>query len=133
MPSRRAAKMASQVRNIVGEAITQRLSDPRISPLASITRVDVSGDLQIAKVYISVMGSEADERKTLRALDHATGFIQRLITKRIQARHCPEVRFLADQSVKGAMRTVQIIEESMQADGAGDDTAEDPDSDGGSE
>ncbi len=116
MPSFRPAKMASLVRNVVGEAISHKLNDPRISPMASVTRVDISGDLQIAKIYISVLGSEGETRKTLQALGHATRHIQRLLSKRLQVRHCPELRFLPDVSVKGAARTVQIIEDSVQED-----------------
>ncbi len=116
MRSYRPAKMASLVRNIVSEAIAHQLNDPRISPMASITRVDMSGDLQIAKVYVSVLGSESEGKKTLDGLKHATGHIQRLLSKRLRARHCPEVRFLSDPSVKGSAQTVQIIEQSVKAD-----------------
>ena len=116
MPSHRPAKMASLVRNIVGEAISHQLNDPRISPMASVTRVEISGDLQIAKVFVSVLGSEGETRRTLEGLGHAARHIQRLLSKRLHARHCPEVRFLTDMSVKGAAQTVQIIEQSVQAD-----------------
>ncbi len=116
MRSYRAAKMASLVRNIVSEAMAHELNDPRISPLASITQVVMSGDLQIAKVYVSVFGSENESKKTLNGLKHAAGHIQRLLSKRLRARHCPEVRFFSDLSVKGSSRTVQIIEESVKAD-----------------
>lgn len=116
MPSFRPAKMASLVRSIVGELISHKLNDPRISPLASVTRVEISGDLQIAKVYVSVLGPESESRKTLQALKHATGHIQRLLSVRLRARHTPEVRFLADSSVKGSAKTVQIIEECVQTD-----------------
>lgn len=116
MPSHRPAKMASLVRDIVSEAIAHKLNDPRISPMASVTRVDISGDLQIAKVYVSVLGSDGESRSTLRALEHAAGHIQRLLSKQLKTRHCPEIRFLDDLSVKGAMRTVQIIDESVEAD-----------------
>ncbi len=125
MPSYRPAKMASLVRDIVGEAIVHELNDPRISPLASVTRVEVSGDLQVAKVYVSVLGSESETRRTLQGLTHAAKHIQRLLGERLRARHCPEVRFLSDSSVKGTLRTVQIIEESVKADRArhADETA----------
>ncbi|MFH0980915.1 MAG: 30S ribosome-binding factor RbfA [Planctomycetota bacterium] len=118
MPSYRPAKMASLVREVVGEAIAHELNDPRISPMASVTRVLISGDLQVAKVYVSVLGSEEESRRTLTGLTHATGHIQRLLSKRLQVRHCPEIRFFSDLSVKGSMRTVQLIEESVKADRA---------------
>jgi len=118
MATHRPAKMASLVRQIVSEAIAQKLNDPRISPLASVTRVEVSGDLQVAKVYVSVMGSEAEGRTTLRGLTHAAGHIQRLLSEHWHARHCPEIRFVLDDSIKGAARTVAIIEESLKDSGA---------------
>jgi ribosome-binding factor A len=132
MPSFRPAKMANLVRGIVSDAIANKLNDPRISPFASVTRVELSGDLQIAKVYISVLGSESDGRRTLRGLEHAAGHIQRLLSKQLSARHTPEIRFVSDMSVKGSMRTVQIIEESVRSDqerhAAADPTSnEDPD------
>lgn len=116
MPSFRPAKMASLVRDLISDAIANKLNDPRISPLASVTRVEVSGDLTVAKVYVSVYGSERDSRRTLRGLDHAAGHIQRLLARQLQTRHCPEVRFLADASVKGTFETVRVIEESVRAD-----------------
>jgi ribosome-binding factor A len=116
MPSYRPAKMASLVRDIVSDAIAHRLNDPRISPLTSVTRVEISGDLQIAKVFVSVIGSETDLRKTMHGLTHASKHVQRLLGDHLHTRHCPEVRFLPDASVKGTARTVQLIEESVKAD-----------------
>jgi ribosome-binding factor A len=81
--------------------------------------VEISGDLQVAKVYVSVMGSEAQGRTTLRGLTHAAGHIQRLLSQHWHARHCPEIRFLLDESIKGSMRTIQIIEDSLKESGGG--------------
>lgn len=127
MATYRPAKMASLIRQIVSEAISQKLNDPRISPLSSVTRVEVSGDLQIAKVYVSVMGSEAQGRTTLRGLAHAAGHIQRLLSQHWHARHCPEIRFLLDESIKGSARTVALIEESLKESSAGGENENSPD------
>ena len=130
--------MASLVRTVVSEAISHKLNDPRISPMASVTRVEISGDLQIAKIYISVLGSDGDSRKTMEALGHAAGHIQRLLSRQLQVRHCPEIRFVSDLSIKGSMRTVQIIEESLKGDRElphaenGDTTADSTETDGAS-
>jgi ribosome-binding factor A len=105
--------MGSVVRQIVSDLLAKKLQDPRISRFASVTRVEVSGDLQVAKVYVSVMGSEAEQRGTMRALDHAKGHIQRILAKSIAARHCPELRFLADPSIKGTNEVLRIIDASV--------------------
>jgi len=109
----RLAKMASTVRAIAADAILNRLNDPRISPMTSVTRVEMSGDLQIAKLYISVLGSDADRRRTMRALEHAVGHIQRIVAKRLTTRHCPELRFEVDDSLKRAAETMRIIDRSI--------------------
>ena len=113
MSSHRLAKMASTVRMIAGDAILNKLNDPRISPLTSVTRVQMSGDLQIAKVYISVLGSDAERRRTMRGLEHAVGHIQRILAKRLTTRHCPEIRFEFDDSLKRAAETMQVIDRSV--------------------
>lgn len=113
MKSFRPDKVASVIREVVGSMIAEKLQDPRISRFASVTRVEVSGDLQHAKVYISVMGSGADERSTLRGLNHARGHIQRSVASAITARTCPHVTFLVDESLKKAQEIIRIIDENV--------------------
>lgn len=114
MSSFRLDKMASFIRMLVSEAIANKVNDPRVSRFASVTRVAVSGDLQSAKVYVSVMGTAADQRRTMAGLAHARGHIQRWVGSQLRVRHVPEIRFLADESIKGAVETVRQIDESMQ-------------------
>ena len=116
MPPHRVDRLASAIREIISHAISHQLNDPRISPLTSITRVEVSGDLQIAKVFISVMGEPGQGRTTLAGLESAVGHIQRLLAQKIQMRRCPEVRFLLDESLKKAAETVRLIDRTMADD-----------------
>ena len=109
----RIEKVASLVREIVSEAIATRLSDPRISSLTSVTRVEVSGDLQFADVYISVVGTEAEQRRTMAGLQHAAGRIQSLLARQIRMRQCPRLRFVPDYSIKRGMETIRLINETM--------------------
>jgi len=113
MKPHRPEKVASEVRTLIGEAIVNRLSDPRISRFASVTRVTVSADLSVADVYVSVMGSPAEERRTLAGLAHARGHLQTLVARNLRIRTCPELRFHADASIKRGMETIRIIEETM--------------------
>ncbi len=121
MGSYRVDKMASTVRNIVSDCIANKLSDPRICPMTSVTRVEMTGDLQIARVFVSVMGTEAQARTTMAALTHARGRIQRAVAQGVRARFCPEVRIELDETLKKAAETLQIIKESL-GDEASDDT-----------
>jgi len=111
--SHRVEKIANAVRGVVSDAIQHRLSDPRISPLASVTRVAVSGDLLFANVYVSVMGTEAEQRKCLRGLHHAKGYIQTLLARRLQVRQCPRIEFFLDASIKKATEMIRVIDETM--------------------
>ncbi|MBI4718885.1 MAG: 30S ribosome-binding factor RbfA [Planctomycetes bacterium] len=123
----RRERVASVVQEIVSEAIARRLSDPRIAPLTTVTRVEVTADLLVAKVYFSVVGDDADERRTLAAIRHARGFIQRIVARELTLRQCPELRFDIDQGAKRARETLQLLEENRRRSpdlfGATDDSA----------
>ncbi len=110
MSSYRVEKMASNIRTIVSDVILNDLNDPRISRFTSVTRVEVSGDLQIAKIFVSVLGADSEGRKTFAALEHASGRIQRTLARRLRARFCPEIRLYLDESLKRAAETIAMIE-----------------------
>lgn len=112
----RKEKMASTLRTVIGDLIGHRLNDPRISPLTSVTRVELSPDLMIAKVYISVLGGGGTERATLAALQHAICHVRRIVASRLQVRNCPEIVFSLDPLVRGVAETHRLIDESVQDD-----------------
>lgn len=102
--------MASVVREIVAEAIARKVSDPRVSPFTSITRVAVAADLAFADVHVSVMGDDAVQRTTLRGLQSARGMIQSVLARELSTRTCPAIRFHLDQSIKKSIETIRQIE-----------------------
>lgn len=106
-------KVASTIRLVIADAILHKLSDPRISSFSSVTRVEVTGDLMHAKVYVSVMGDETEQRKTMRGLESATGHVQTLLAKRLNIRQCPHIVFLLDESMKIASETIQTVGQAM--------------------
>lgn len=129
MATHRVDKMASTVRSIVSEVILNDLNDPRISPLTSVTRVEMTGDLQLAKVYISVLGSDSVGRRTLAGLQHACAHIQRMLAGKLQTRHCPELRIEWDASLKLGAETIELIDKTLSTD----DAADRPDGESGSD
>ncbi|MCO6437812.1 MAG: 30S ribosome-binding factor RbfA [Phycisphaerae bacterium] len=110
----RRERIASRIQQIVSEAIAFELQDPRIEPMTSVTRVEVTGDLLIARVFLSVMGGEPAERRTLSAVQHAGGFLQRLVARELNIRQSPDVRFEIDERIKKVRETLALLEQNRQ-------------------
>ena len=112
--SRRTDRVDSLVRQTLGQVLLTKLSDPRIDPArTTITSVEVSEDMAAAKVHVSVLGTEADQRKALIALKHAAGRLQDLMMKKISLRQTPVLTFILDTEFKKALETLEIIDQAM--------------------
>jgi ribosome-binding factor A len=94
----RSNRVGEQMKKELGEIISRKIKDPRIG-FVTVTDVEVSGDLQIAKVFISVLGDEEQRQNTLKGLAKAKGFIRSEIGQRIRLRKTPEILFEFDESV----------------------------------
>lgn len=111
--------MASLIRTLIADAIQNRLADPRIPPITSVTRVEVSDDLAIAHVSISVMGRDPERRLCLAALRHAAGRLRRGLAPHLRLRQLPRLEFRLDDSVRRSFETVCRIDEAMRELGEG--------------
>ena len=129
MSSRRTLKAAAAIREVVGMAIIADLQDPRIKNV-TVTRVEVSGDMRYAKVFVSVMGDEAMETLSLRGLQSAAGYLQAKCARRIDTRYTPQLQFVIDKGTKNSLLISQIlsevlpkeeIEEEEEEEGLGDE------------
>ena len=112
MASRRAQKAAEAIREVVGMAILADLNDPRIRDV-TVTYVEVSGDLRLAKVHVSVMGDETKQQLSLRGLQSAAGFLQSKCARRINTRFTPKLEFRLDQGVKNSIEISRILKEVL--------------------
>lgn len=112
--SRRTERVGSLIREIIAEAIQNRLSDPRIPPITSITRIQVSEDFSAACVYVSVMAPEAQRRLCLAALRSASGLLRRLLAPELRLRKVPWLNFRLDDSVRRSFETVTAIDGAMR-------------------
>ncbi len=108
--SLRANRVAEQMKKELGDIIGRKIKDPRIG-FVTVTDVSVSGDLQIAKVYISVLGDEEQRENTLKGLAKAKGFIRSEIGQRIRLRKTPEIQFEFDESIDYGNRIETLIHE----------------------
>lgn len=113
MKAFRSERVANVVRAVISDAIANRLNDPRIEPLSSVTRVEVTADLEHAKVWISVMGDQTVQRRTLAGLRSARGHVQNLVARELPIRQCPRIAFQLDESIKRGIETIRLIEETM--------------------
>lgn len=111
--SRRVERVGNLIRTVLAEALQQRLSDPRLEPLTSITHVDVAADFSIAHVYVSVMAEESRQKLTLQALRSASGRLRSIVAQQVVVRQVPRLEFHLDHSVQESFRTVQAIDQAM--------------------
>ena len=96
--SLRANRVGEQMKKELGEIIGRKIKDPRIG-FVTVTDVEVTGDLQQATVYISVLGDEKQAGKYVKGLAKAKGFIRSEIGQRIRLRKTPEILFEFDESI----------------------------------
>src|SRR6186997_2469778 len=94
----RPDRVADQLRSELAQLLARDVHDPGIG-FVTITRVQVSGDLQQARVFYTALGDDQAQRTTARALDRATPFLRRQIGARLRLKRVPEVRFLYDRSI----------------------------------
>lgn len=112
MSSRRVLKAAQAIREVVSMAILTDLKDPRVRDV-TVTFVEVSADLRLAKVHVSVMGEDKHKRLCLSGLKHASGYFQKKVGNRIDTRYTPKIEFVLDRGIENAMKVTQILEEVL--------------------
>src|SRR5271154_192706 len=112
MKTHRLARVAEVVREVASETILFEVRDPRVK-MVTVTRAEVSGDLQHAKVYVSVMGTPKEQQLAMHGLKHAAGFIQSKLAKRMETRFTPVLQFVLDQGVKNSLEMTRLINEAL--------------------
>jgi len=129
MKHHRLARVAEAIREVASEAILYELKDPRIK-FTTVTRAEVSADLQHAKVYISVMGSDRDRNLTLHGLKSAAGFIQSKLGERMRTRYIPILEFVLDEGIRNSLEVARLLNEEKarsQESGVGGQESESTD------
>jgi ribosome-binding factor A len=117
MGSHRIERISEAVREVVASAILTELADPRVQGV-TVLRAEVSADLRHAAVYVTLMGTENQQRLALKGLQHAAGFLQSRVAARLQTRYTPALAFKVDDGVKKSIAMSKLIEETLAADRA---------------
>jgi ribosome-binding factor A len=109
--SRRTSRVSEAIKREVSQMILHGLRDERVGAgMISITAVDVSGDLQHAKIFVSIFGSEEVRAETMAGLKAVTGQVRSQLGQRIKLRRTPEVIFIEDRSFDRAVNVLSILD-----------------------
>ena len=95
----RTGKVEKQLKREISRILQEDLKDPRIG-FVTVTRIELTGDLRFAKVYFSILGDEANQKASMAGLQHAAGYIRRLIGERLRLKYVPELSFILDKSIE---------------------------------
>lgn len=121
MKTHRINRINEVIREVASETILFQIKDPRVK-MTTVTRAETAGDLQHAKVYVSVMGTEQEQKSTLKALNHAAGFVQSRLADRLKTRFLPVLTFVPDLGVKNSLEVARLLAEARALDAKADIT-----------
>ncbi len=105
----RPERVGHLMKREIAEILERRLRDPRLGSMVSITDVEVTQDLSLARVYVSTLQGGAERERLFEALRSATGFVRHELRPRLGLREVPELRFLLDESIERGARVDEIL------------------------
>lgn len=109
MDKKRLYRLQAEIQRIVSELLIEGLKDPRIDPMTSVSKVELSNDTSVATIYFSIYGSQKTKEDTLDALENAKGYIRSRLAKVLEIRQVPELRFKIDESVEYSIEIKKIL------------------------
>ena len=110
MTGDRMRRVDEALREVLSDAITSQLKDPRVG-FVTVTAVETSADLRHARVYVSVLGSDPVRRRSLDGLESAHGYLQRRVASELRLKHTPTLQFLYDDSTDRGLRIAELTAE----------------------
>ena len=111
--SRRTERIAALIQSVLGELLQRKLKDPRLG-FVTVTGVDLTPDLKLARVFYTVLEKEKEKESTQRALEHSAGFLQHEIAEELKLRFTPKLSFHFDVAFEEGMRIEKILGELHQ-------------------
>jgi ribosome-binding factor A len=113
MPSDRLRRVNEAVRQVLSDAITQDLKDPRVG-FVTVTAVETSPDLRHAHVFVSVLGDDEQRQTSLEGLASAHGYLQRRVASELSLKHTPTLAFAYDDSIERGLRISQLVDRELE-------------------
>jgi len=111
----RADRVADQIRMEVADILMRKIKDPRVRSV-TVTDVELTNDLRLARVFVTALGTDAEKREIFAGLVKATGFVRSELGRRVTLRYLPEIVFLEDVSGPRGDRVLQLLEELHDKD-----------------
>ena len=124
----RPDRVGDQLRAEISTLLTREVHDPGVG-FVTLTRVHVTPDLQLARIFYTTLGDAAARRTTAQALERAAPFIRRRIGQRIRLRRAPQLEFVFDESVEGLDRIERLLLNLHDSEAGGGEPAGDHDKD----
>ena len=108
--SRRVSRVSELIKREVSQMLLNGIKDDRVGTgMVSVTDVDVSGDLQHAKIYVSIYGTDEAKAETMAGLKSATGYVRSELGARMRLRRTPEVMFIEDRSIERGTKVLTLL------------------------
>ena len=119
--SRRVERVASMIRREISEMLVGGIKDERVSlGMVSVTNVEVAGDLQHCKIFVSIFGSEEDRSEAMAGLKSASPFVKGELSRRLKMRRTPDLLFVLDRGLERGTNVLSLLnklEEQRQEKG----------------
>lgn len=128
MSRRRLARLNEQLKRELAMLIRTDVRDPRVG-VVTVTAVDVTNDLSLARVFVRAIGSESEIVEALEGLNAAAPFLRAALGKELTIRRIPELRFQRDKSLEHAMRIEEILSDVLPEDELDDPSDGEPEPD----
>jgi len=112
---KRATRVADQIRMEIADILMRKTKDPRIGAV-TVTDVEITDDLRLARVFVTVLGDEHTQKESLLGLSKAAGFIRTELGRRVQLRYTPELVFHADEAGRRGDRILSLLEQALSQD-----------------
>ena len=121
--SQRTQRLDAQIQQELMELLQREMKDPRVG-FATITQVETARDLGSARVWVSVLGSEAEREQSMRALQTAAPWLRRKLAERLEIRTVPQLVLRRDDSIESGDRVLRILREIERSEGSGESADE---------
>jgi len=110
--NRREQRLSKVIKQEISTLLERKVNDPRLKELVSVTEVQLSADLRHAKVFVSILGDEADKKEMIAGFNSACSFLQRQLSLHLGLRHTPQLSFHYDDSIERGAELFKLTEQA---------------------
>lgn len=109
--TRRSERTSKVIQREISQLLERQVNDPRLSTLISVTGVSLSPDLKYAKIYVSILGNEANKRDMLAGFNTASGFLRKELASHLKLKYTPQLSFHYDDSIERGASLLNLIKQ----------------------